>query len=154
MRRVVILLLGLALAVAALIVLFDRERAVAVMRQEDIGQTRVFAYRGWQSVGVRLNEGDEVEISAGGEWLYTPGEIHGPEGHARYPAPTFYPLTDAPGGVLIGRIGEKGSPFLVGGRTWREAQQSGALYLRINDDMLGDNWGWVEVDIDVHPAED
>lgn len=154
MRRILFLLVGLALAVTALAVLFDSNVAAPVMRQEDLGRTRVFAYRGWQSVGVRLNAGDRVEISAGGEWLYTPDEVHGPEGHARYPAPSYYPLSNAPGGVLVGRIGENGAPFLVGRGTWREVQQAGMLYLRINDDLLGDNWGWVEVDVEVTPAED
>lgn len=154
MRKFLFLLVGLTLAVAALAVLFDRNVAAPVTRQEELSQPRVFAYRGWQSVGVRVEKGDRIEIVAEGEWLYTPDEVHGPEGHARYPAPSFYPMPNVPGGVLIGRVGEKGQPFLVGRRTWREVQQPGTLYLRINDDMLGDNWGWVAVDVEVaQPVE-
>ena len=56
--------------------------------------------------------------------------------------------------LLIGRIGEKGKTSLVGKRGTEFAHQPGALYLRINDDKLGDNWGWVEVDVEVTPPEE
>ena len=154
MRRILILILGLAVTVAALVVLFDRNIAAPVVRQEDLSRPRVFAYRDWQNMGVRLDRGDRIDIIAEGEWLYTPDEVHGPEGHHRYPAPNFYPIPSVPGGVLIGRIGEKGKPFLVGRRTVWHAQQPGTLYLRINDDMLGDNKGWVAVDIEVTHEEE
>jgi hypothetical protein len=154
LRRAIILILGAILAITALVTMFDANIAAPVTRQEDLSQPRVFAYRGWQSVGTRVNEGDEVRIEAYGEWLYTPGEMHGPEGHARYPAPTFYPIPNVPGGVLIGRIGETGQPFVVGRGTVVQARQTGTLYLRINDDLLGDNWGWVAVDVDVTSPED
>ncbi len=97
-----------------------------------------------------------MTIRARGEWLYTPGEYHGPEGHARFPAPSLYPLSNpggyerthaVPGGVLIGRIGEDGPPFLVGRGTTVRAEKQGALYLRVNDDELTDNEGWVEVQV-------
>ena len=138
----------------ALAALFDRNVAAPAVRQESLSQPHVYAYRGWQNVGVRLQAGDQAEIRADGEWLYTPDEVHGPEGHARYPAPSFYPIPYVPGGVLIGRIGEKGQPFVVGRRTSVYAEEPGLLYLRINDDRLGDNWGWVAVDVEVTEAED
>jgi hypothetical protein len=121
--------------------------------QEALTRPRIFAYRDWQSVGVRLNPDDRVSIRAQGEWLYTPGEYHGPEGHARYSAPAFYPLPRAPGGALIGRIGVDGEPFLVGRRASRRATETGTLYLRIDDDILTDNDGWVQVSVEVQPAE-
>jgi hypothetical protein len=139
--------------------------SLAPIRQETLAQPRVFAYRGWQNIAVPLEEGDSVTIRAHGEWLYTPGEYHGPEGHARYPAPSFYPLPNlgesygggyvVPGGLLIGRIGENGAPFWVGQGTTTVAQARGDLYLRINDDLLSDNESWVEVEVQVeHPVEE
>lgn len=154
MRRALILILAIALAVAALSMLFDRNVAAPVTHQAMLSKPPVYAYRGWQNVGVRLNAGDRVDIRAYGAWLYTPDEVHGPEGHARYPAPSFYPVPHVPGGVLIGRIGERGTPFVVGRRTTQIAQQPGMLYLRINDDLLGDNWGKVEVDVEITPASE
>ncbi len=135
--------------------------ALSPLRQESLTQPRVYAYRDWQSMGVKLNAGERLTVRAEGEWLYTPGEYHGPEGHARYPAPAFYPLRHVegygrgvPGGVLIGRIGESGTPFLVGKYARIFVERAGTLYLRINDDILSDNEGWVAVEIEVEPALD
>ena len=122
---------------------------VAPVPQKSLAVPRIFAYRAWQSVGVRVREGDELRIRARGSWMYTPGEYHGPEGHARYSAPAFYPLPGVPGGALIGRVGENGEPFLVGrGGVWW-MRESGLLYLRIDDDILSDNDGAVTVEVTV-----
>lgn len=122
---------------------------VLPVSQESLIAPRIFAYRGWQSVGARVHAGDTLRIRAAGRWLYTPGEYHGPEGHARYSAPAFYPLPNVPGGVLIGRIGERGKPFYVGrGGIWGMSE-AGLLYLRIDDDILSDNDGWVEVEVTI-----
>jgi hypothetical protein len=119
------------------------------VRQEWLARPRIFAYRDWQSVGVRVNPGDMLHIRAEGTWSYTPGEYHGPAGHPRYGAPGFYPLPHVPGGALIGRIGEEGEPFYVGkGVNW-PVTRSGTLYLRIDDDILSDNEGWVTVEVAV-----
>jgi hypothetical protein len=120
--------------------------------QETMAQTRIYAYRDWQSTGVRLQAGETAVIHATGEWLYTPGEWHGAEGHKRYPAPTFYPLSGTAGGVLLGRVGENGSPQWVGSRGRVYTSEPGMLYLRINDDILTDNQGSLDVTIEVIPA--
>ena len=120
--------------------------------QEDMAQTRVYAYRDWQSTGIRLEVGEEVAIRATGEWLYTPNEWHGAEGHARYPAPNFYPMSHVPGGLLLARIGEAGGPVWVGKDTTLWVNEPGMLYLRINDDQLSDNKGVLDVKIEVIPA--
>ncbi len=94
---------------------------------------------------MQVQEGDSLEIEAAGTWLYTPNEYHGPEGSPRYRAPSFYPLPHVPGGALLGRIGDEGQPFYVGrGGSWR-VDTAGLLYLRIDDDILSDNDGWVTV---------
>jgi hypothetical protein len=129
--------------------------------QEKRGQTehsalddiRIYAYRDWQSTGLRVYEGDLLTIQAAGSWLYTPGEVHGPQGHRTYRAPSFYPLPSVPGGALIGRIGEEGKPRYVGESARWPAQSGGMLYLRIDDDILSDNEGYVTVDIQVQTAE-
>ncbi|MEZ4725658.1 MAG: hypothetical protein R3E79_00830 [Caldilineaceae bacterium] len=120
--------------------------------QDTLHQQKIYAYRDWQSVGVQVHPGETVEIQAEGEWLYTPGDYHGPKGHPRYAAPNFYPIANVPSGILIGRIGETGEPFPVGSHTWyatRGNQEQGPLYLRINDDILSDNKGAVVVDVTV-----
>jgi hypothetical protein len=131
---------------------FAASAALLPVRQETLATPRIFAYRGWQSVGVRLAAGDLVTIRAEGEWLYTPGDYHGPAGHARYAAPAFYPLPGVPGGALIARIGETGSPVYVGAQARLHAATPGTLYLRIDDDILSDNQGWVDVHVTREPA--
>lgn len=126
--------------------------ALPPVYQEQLHERRVYAYRDWQSVGVKVNLGDLLQIHAVGTWLYTPNEYHGPEGHARYQAPDFYPIAYVPGGVLIGRIGEIGAPFTVGRELTQYADQEGLLYLRINDDILSDNEGSVIVEVTVQES--
>ncbi len=137
----VIMLVGVGIGVAW--------RGLGPLRHDALSQPRIYAYRDWQSVGVQVNQGDLIHLRAQGTWLYTPGEYHGPEGHKRYPAPSYYPVGGVAGGVLLGRIGEAGQPIIVGrGRTFY-ADRAGLLYLRINDDILSDNDGYVTVEVSV-----
>ena len=152
MRRV-LLLVGAVLLLAILQGTVRRGLAVSRFHSELI-EIRIYAYRDWQSTGVRVNQGDLVEIEAKGEWLYTPEEYHGPEGHAVFQAPGFYPVAGAAGGVLLGRIGEAGRHFEVGAGAAFQAREHGILYLRINDDILSDNDGWVAAQVDVTQTED
>lgn len=135
----------------------------APVPQESLHQQKIYAYRDWQSVGVQVHEAESVTIQASGEWLYTPGDYHGPAGHPIYLAPDFYPIAGVAGGVLIGKIGEDGIPFVVGSATtvsaydWQTrdgGQSDGFLYLRINDDVLSDNKGSVTVAVTVNKSKD
>jgi hypothetical protein len=123
--------------------------------QRDLIGHQVYAYRQWQSTGLNLEAGDQFQIRAYGEWSYSPYVgLHGPEGGLW--APDWYILTGnrdrALGGALLGRVGEAGTPFYVGRRTAGRAIEPGLLYLRINDDLLGDNEGVLSVEIEVTPA--
>jgi len=128
-------------------------RGLGPTQQSDLSQPHIYAYRDWQSVGVQVNQGDLIRIRAQGTWLYTPGEYHGPEGHHKYRAPNTYPINAIAGGVLLGRIGESGHLFIVGRGGTFYAEQSGLLYLRINDDILSDNEGYVTVEVSVTSSE-
>lgn len=151
MKRSLLLVLSTVVVAIALIALAARA-IILPLRHETLAQPRVYAYRDWQSVGLRLHAGETLTIRAKGSWLYTPGEFHGPEGHARYQAPSFYPLPGVRGGALIGRIGEAGAPFYVGRRAIRHVDTGGMLYLRIDDDVLSDNEGFVSVEVSVAQA--
>lgn len=150
-----VFLAAVALAVFTRLIL----RADGVpLQKADLVEQRVYAYRGWQSMGIFLHPGEAVTIVARGRWLYSPevGYI-GPEGASpsRYPAPSYYPVPNGIGGCLIGRIGEDGHPFYVGRRATIRSDTLGLLYLRINDDIITDNDGYVTVEILVEspPAE-
>ncbi len=129
-------------------------RGVGPIGQNALSQPRIYAYRDWQSVGVYVNQGDLMRMRAQGTWLYTPGEYHGPEGHHKYRAPDTYPINGIAGGVLLGRIGEDGPIFIVGRGGTFYAERSGLLYLRINDDILSDNEGYVTVELEVTSKAD
>jgi hypothetical protein len=126
-----------------------RETKRGQVEHESLDSIRIFAYRDWQSTGLRVHQDDVLTIEAEGSWLYTPEEYHGPGGHRRFGSPDFYPLPGVPGGALIGRIGEEGEPFYVGERARRQVQRDGLLYLRIDDDILSDNEGYVTVQVEV-----
>ena len=130
-------------------------RGIGPLSQEDMSAPRVYAYRDWQTVGIQLESGDIVHIRARGTWLYTPDEYHGPEGHAEYPAPDTYPISgyNVPGGVLLGRIDEEGTPFIISRGRTVVVDQPGHIYFRINDDILSDNEGFVTVEVEVEAPE-
>ena len=124
--------------------------------REAFGERRIYAYRGWQSTDYTVQPGDLLTIRADGEWMYSPeAGFHGPAGHPVYRAPAFYPLPAVGGGALVGRIGESGVSFYVGkyhnhaGFMREDRQETGPLYLRIDDDLLGDNKGYVTVWIEI-----
>ncbi|TFG72220.1 MAG: hypothetical protein E4H27_03040 [Anaerolineales bacterium] len=143
----------LVLFIAIVAVLWIMSQNVGPQKAESLSETRIYAYREWQSVGILVEAGDRVDVRAEGRWSYTPGEYHGPEGHRYYQAPNTYPINAAAGGVLIGRIGENGAVFLIGkGRTFI-ADKPGLLFFRINDDILSDNEGYAALEILVTMAE-
>ncbi len=108
----------------------------------------IYSYRQWQSTGYYLNPGDRVFIRANGQWMYSPVVgWHSPDGGE--PAPSYYPMPSARGGALIGKIGEDGQAFVVGWYHELTAREPGLLYLRINDDKLGDNQGELNLSIQI-----
>jgi hypothetical protein len=130
-----------------------RPQEWAPRRQADLRTITVYAYRQWQSLGLDLATGDQVRIRAGGQWQYSPYVgLHGPEGGGKPVTVNTYPMPNLDGGVLLGRIGEAGEIFYVGrGTTWF-VTEPGRLFLRINDDLLGDNVGQLTITVDVTPA--
>ncbi len=111
----------------------------------------VYAYRQWQSTGIKLAAGDTAIIRARGQWLYSPiVGLNGPNGGR--PAGPQYPLPNVPGGALLARVGDDGAPAFAGAWARVQATSRGFLYLRINDDLLGDNVGTLTVEISVTPA--
>jgi len=125
------------------------------IQKTDLIEQRIYAYRGWQSVGLTLHPGEVLTVKARGRWLYSPDVgYHGPQGSSvQFPAPVYYPLPNKIGGCLIGRIGEQGRPFYVGRGTTVMAETLGLLYLRINDDIVTDNDGYVTIEVTVVPPE-
>lgn len=150
-RTIIVVIVALIFTCILSVILLTRQ-PLSLLQQSDLSRLQVYAYRDWQSLGVQVESGDMVSLRAQGEWLYTPGEYHGPEGHQSYRAPDTYPVNAVSGGVLLGRVGESGPIVVVGRGTTFVAQQSGFIYMRINDDMLSDNEGVVYIEISIKSA--
>jgi hypothetical protein len=151
-RRRILLLM--ALTFSALVVLGELVALAAwgPQAQDTLIVHRIYAYRGWQSTGIQLHQGDWYTLHAEDTWTYSPfAGPNGPEGHRRFLAPGFYPLPGVRGGSLIGRIGEDGPAFYVGKGMSGQVESNGLLYLRIDDDLLGDNVGNVTIQVTVTP---
>ena len=82
---------------------------------------------------IQLQAGDVITITAKGEWDDGLGSV-GPDGGSGSCAGC---PVNAPRGALIGRIGEQGTPFVVGAHATIRATASGTLFLGINDNAEG-----------------
>lgn len=148
MRRLAPALLAMVAVVLVVVVVVYGQTA-----QRTTVEQKIYATRDWQSTGLQVHSGDTIAIRAQGTWLYTPDEYHGPEGHARYPAPSSYPFPGAPGGVLLARFGngDADHPIVIGRNiTMVQVNWDGELAFRINDDYLVDNDGFVVVKVSIY----
>jgi PA-IL-like protein len=96
----------------------------------------------WTDTGITVNAGDRVMFQASGQINYgqSAAQSATPDGagerRANYPDPTV------PVGALIGKVGNNGKPFAIGGQ--RQAlgmPGSGRLFLGVNDNERQDNSG-------------
>ena len=147
------MLLGVLVTLGAMELAFVHAFQPAAAPSPVTTTVTVWAERGWQPGGVAVQRGEWFTITyLGGEWSQCGG--YGGEA-CRY--------TDADGldfesphdnvmksgcadARLIARIGGE-PPFCVGGHFSGQAVRSGALELRINDTMLGDNDGQILLQI-------
>jgi len=115
----------------------------------------VLANKGWQTTGVQVNAGDQLEITyVSGIWTGKTGNniFTGPEGG--HPSQDYFCSSmshkETGYNALIGKIWY-GKPFMVGKHFVGTADISGTLYLRMNDcDVwLEDNEGSVVVTIQI-----
>jgi len=98
----------------------------------------------WTDAGIDLAVGDNFEIKAGGGVTHAPGGASvGPDGD---PDPSLRQFNVAgmeqvDHAALIGRIGEAGTPFLVGRLFESDVVEEGRLFLGINDADVSTNGG-------------
>lgn len=106
-------------------------------------RVRVDARTRWTDTGVDVRPGDRLLVRAEGSVSMSreSRDVADPAGSRIGRFAADVPLQHVPVGALIGRIGD-GAPFLIGDtETIQRVQQSGRLYLGINDGFLGDNAG-------------
>lgn len=127
----------------------------------------------WTNTGMQVKAGQVLKVTASGRGVWKnisdpnpnayprPYEECGPDGTPPvdkkdyYSNISSYPCRTANKGALIGRIGDNGLPFFVGTHFDRVVQESGSLYLGINDIAGAENWsdnsGSFNASIQVNP---
>jgi hypothetical protein len=103
----------------------------------------------WTDTGIQVRKGDTISFAATGRVQWGVNQIVGPEGSnwklkARFPP--AYPVSKIGAGGLIARIGS-GSPFAVGKALTAVADETGTLYLGINDNHYENNDGEFSVSV-------
>jgi hypothetical protein len=116
----------------------------------------------WSPVGIDLHVGDQVQISADGQWSainpqrratnFSP--FTGPNGYPQTAGTKGLLLESANRGALVGRIGEGGTPFLIGASFQGAADSDGPLFVAMNEvaGQFEDNVGRLAVNVSVTPA--
>ncbi len=117
------------------------------------GSFTVQADERWQDTGIQITKGDYLQVEyVSGEWTgqSSSSGYSGPDfGSAPENTDTCFPI-QGEGSSLIGKVGS-GAPFKVGYQYLGYTENSGRLYLRMNDcdKFLFDNDGATTVEISV-----
>jgi len=96
----------------------------------------------WTPTGFVVRRGEVIRFNANGEVAWTPeaADRATPSGAANRRMSGRPPVGNAPGGALVGRVGNS-APFLIGNQGSVRMPASGELFLGINDDVVTDNTG-------------
>jgi hypothetical protein len=115
--------------------------------QPGTGQIRVPGNSDWVSTGLNVRQGQRIEMRVSGEVRLSsdPSDIAKPTGSVKGRYAAGAPIPNALAGALIGRVGN-GPPFGIGDQSF-PAPATGLLFLRVNDDFVGDNAGEFGVDL-------
>jgi hypothetical protein len=96
----------------------------------------------WNDTGIDVRGGQTLFFEAAGEVRWGRDRRDGPEGENNSPSNPGRPIPNRPAAALIGKVGEHGDAFFIGGDQGAIRMRSGGrLYLGINDDFLQDNGG-------------
>lgn len=104
----------------------------------------------WFDTGIDLKDGQLMDINANGKilWNLKDKKYYDPDGATPYKQSDNNPLPAIGTGALIGKIGKDSSNyFFVGKGLEINADESGRLYLGINDENTNDNEGIYRVRI-------
>ena len=111
---------------------------------------RVDSRQQWMATGIYVEPGDIVTFDADGSVTLSTNsnDMASPEGARSGRRADNAPIRDERAGAVIGRIGNS-SPFMIGAMKLMRANETGELYLGVNDDFMQDNNGVFSVRISV-----
>jgi len=100
----------------------------------------------WTDTGVQVRKGDTISFTATGRVQWASGKFAAPDGSKKKLKPVLgqYPVSSMGAGGLIAKIGS-GPAFAVGNAAKVVANESGRLFLGINDNVFSDNAGEFKV---------
>jgi hypothetical protein len=102
----------------------------------------------WTSSGIAVRKGDRLTFATTGEiQLSANGSDTATAAGSSQRKAAGAPLPNANAGALIGRVGPNGPVFAIGEQASLTVQETGQLFLGINDDETGDNRGEFRVKI-------
>lgn len=108
----------------------------------------VSATQTWTASQAQVSMGQNVVVSASGEWsVEVGGAPFGPDGAPDPPGTHGFPSNSLPFASLIARVGEHGRVFFIGSHSEFVADTSGVLWLGINDYPTTDNSGALQAHI-------
>jgi len=102
----------------------------------------------WADTGLHVQRGETCLLTAIGRWGQDMKSSQGPQGVPDKPAPKGWPLPGAPRCAVVGRVGARGKPFLVGAKCKLVPEDTGRLLLTNNNQEPWDNWGMVRVAVE------
>lgn len=117
----------------------------------------------WQAAATNLRGGGRLQITAQGEWTMRGQNqrFSAAQVASQYTGPDGYPnlkneralLPSANIGALIGRIGQNGTPFLIGAAYDQPITTEGVLFVAMNDivEQYQDNQGRMSIQVTVSP---
>lgn len=114
----------------------------------------------WFASGVDVKSGDELRISAEGSFTINPDyQAITADGAEEFGTPlefdathstddaSTYPMPDGTMGALVGKIGSGGEVFQIGSDALIPATATGELYVVVNDNMMDNNEGILDVEV-------
>jgi hypothetical protein len=125
---------------------------VIVKTVEIPGKLAIANQENWIDTGIDVSRGDRVTVDPTGMVRHNDTDpAVGPDGDNRPHLQQYSVLPSAPHAALIGKVNSGGNPFLVGTqwRTGHAADDSGRLFLGVNDKDSSNNSGMFIARIEV-----
>ncbi len=113
-------------------------------------QVIVPANKAWTKTGIIVANGDQVTAAVTGSITLDPNVTTTADGMKVVSGPAQKLINAYDRGALLGRVGKKGVPFLIGANGRVTVAGAGELYFGINDDKVKNNTGAYAVTVSVN----
>jgi len=102
----------------------------------------VSSQEGWQTADITMSKNEVFAFEGAGQWTYAPSQQSAVGPHGEDWIVDYRVEPEAPNGAILGRIHGSEGAYLTGAGL---ADRDGRLEFRINDTLLSDNSGTIDV---------